>query len=95
MAFYQEELAIYLSSRLERRVDSFCMDKELHPRLKQNWCMKAPPSPALISEVRHAKRRPASLSIGADMPDEVTEALPARPLWPCSIRNAVLFLLVL
>ena len=52
VAYYQEELAVYLCSRLDCRPWDFCFDRDLHPRLKHNWCMKFPPSPALITEVR-------------------------------------------
>jgi len=45
---------------MDRRADSFCVDRELPPRLKQNWCMKSPPAPELLQEMagsRHKQRR--------------------------------------
>ena len=38
--WYQREIALYIWSRLDRNYNSFCIDDELDPRLKDGWCKR-------------------------------------------------------
>ncbi|DBA80252.1 hypothetical protein WJX79_002480 [Trebouxia sp. C0005] len=48
LAFYQKEHALYIRKHLDDPVLSFCLDKELHPIFKEQWCKKAPPTHEMI-----------------------------------------------
>ena len=39
LAFYQKELALYIRAHLDDPVESFCLDKDLHPIFKVVHCI--------------------------------------------------------
>ncbi|KAL3145349.1 hypothetical protein ABBQ38_001606 [Trebouxia sp. C0009 RCD-2024] len=56
LAFYQKELALYIRKHLDDPVTAFCLDKDLHPIFKEQWCKKAPPTHEMI--VRYVMQPP-------------------------------------
>ncbi|KAL3144958.1 hypothetical protein ABBQ32_003464 [Trebouxia sp. C0010 RCD-2024] len=67
LAFYQKELALYIRKHLDDPVTAFCLDKDLHPIFKEQWCKKAPPTHEMI--VRYVMQPP--------FPSEPSTAAPA------------------
>ena len=40
-SWYQREIALHLWSKLDKDCNSFCIDNEIDPRLKDGWCKRA------------------------------------------------------
>ena len=40
-SWYQREIALHLWSKLDKNCNSFCIDNEIDPRLKDGWCKRA------------------------------------------------------
>eukprot|EP00891_Asterochloris_glomerata_P001301 jgi/Astpho2/1301/fgenesh1_pg.00024_%23_11_t len=52
LSFYQKEHALWMHSRLDTSIQEFCLDKDLLPSFKENWCKKGPPNQELLSQYR-------------------------------------------
>ncbi len=52
LAFYQKEMALWGRAHIDDRVDSLCLDADLHPEFKELWCKKTPPGPEFVQMYR-------------------------------------------
>ncbi|CAG9465078.1 unnamed protein product [Pedinophyceae sp. YPF-701] len=49
LAHAQCEVCLYHFAKLDAHVDTYNLDRDLPPLLKENWCKKGPPTPALAA----------------------------------------------
>jgi len=69
LAFYQRELAQYVHKRLDWRLNTYFLDKDISPVFKENWCKKSPPDRHLMQNYTEQSHIPADEPAPPPQPD--------------------------
>ena len=67
LSFYQKELLLYTCAHLERPVETYCVDGDLHPEFKELWCKKSPPSGHFVEMYKRIMQPPLQIKTLADV----------------------------